>query len=251
MLLKQKPDYSSLKVFGSACWPNLRSYNSRKLAFKCTQCVFIGYSAIHKGYKCLEPKTGRVYISRDVVFDEQIFPFEDLHENAGAKLRQEISLLSPDLMPSYNMFQGDQNSVPEGGEEEIHVQVLSGAPSNSVVDSIPIISTKIQEDLRTQPAPMMRDSASIGYALTAMWDSPMMETRDSLATSSHAPRTAQGHVPSRSVGTPVEEGSSVRQYPTDGSVVHQNQEVIVQPRGVKTRSKFEISKPKIYTDGIV
>jgi hypothetical protein len=149
--------------------------------------VFIGYSAIHKGYKCLEPKTGRVYISHDVVFDEQIFPFEDLHENAGAKLRQEISLLSPDLMPSYNMFQGDQNSVPEGGEEEIHVQVLLGAPSNSVVDSIPIIGTKIQEDLRTQPAPMMRDSASIGYALTAAWDSPMTETRDSLATSSHAP----------------------------------------------------------------
>jgi hypothetical protein len=55
---------------------------------------------MHKGYKCLEPKTGRVYISRDVVFDEQIFPFEDLHENVGAKLRQEISLLSPDLMPS-------------------------------------------------------------------------------------------------------------------------------------------------------
>jgi hypothetical protein len=66
--------------------------------------VFIGYSAMHKGYMCLELKTGRVYISRDVVFDEQIFPFEDLHGNAGAKLRQQISLLSPDLMPSYNMF---------------------------------------------------------------------------------------------------------------------------------------------------
>jgi hypothetical protein len=66
--------------------------------------VFIGYNAIHKGYKCLEPKTGRVYISQNVVFDKQVFPFEDLHENIGAKLRQEISLLSPDLMPSYNMF---------------------------------------------------------------------------------------------------------------------------------------------------
>jgi hypothetical protein len=42
MLLKQKPDYSSLKVFGSACWSNLRTYNSRKLAFRSTQCVFIG-----------------------------------------------------------------------------------------------------------------------------------------------------------------------------------------------------------------
>jgi hypothetical protein len=98
MLLKQRPDYLGLKVFESACWPNLRPYNSRKLAFLSTQCVFIGYSPMHEGYKCLELKYGGVYISRDVVFDEQIFPFEDLHENTGAKLRQEISLLSHDLV---------------------------------------------------------------------------------------------------------------------------------------------------------
>jgi hypothetical protein len=58
--------------------------------------------------KCLEQKTRRVYISRAVVVDEQLFPFEDLRENTGAKLRQEISLISPALLPSYNMFQGSK-----------------------------------------------------------------------------------------------------------------------------------------------
>jgi hypothetical protein len=29
---------------------------------------------MHKGYKCLDVANGRVYISRDVVFDESIFP---------------------------------------------------------------------------------------------------------------------------------------------------------------------------------
>uniref|UniRef100_A0A2N9J5B9 Integrase catalytic domain-containing protein n=1 Tax=Fagus sylvatica TaxID=28930 RepID=A0A2N9J5B9_FAGSY len=33
------------------------------------------YSPIHKGYKCLHISSGRVYISRDVVFEEKIFPF--------------------------------------------------------------------------------------------------------------------------------------------------------------------------------
>jgi hypothetical protein len=33
------------------------------------------------------------------VFDEAIFPFEDLHENAGALLRKEISLLPLHLLP--------------------------------------------------------------------------------------------------------------------------------------------------------
>jgi hypothetical protein len=34
-----------------------------------------------------------VYISRDVVFDEHVFPFAKLHPNAGAHLRAELSVL--------------------------------------------------------------------------------------------------------------------------------------------------------------
>ena len=30
-LFHQTPDYSSLRTFGCACWPNLRPYNARKL----------------------------------------------------------------------------------------------------------------------------------------------------------------------------------------------------------------------------
>ena len=99
LLLGHKPSYERLRIFGCAFWPNLRPYNTRKLAFRSTQCVFIGYSIMHKGYKCMDPKTGRVYISRDVIFDECVFPFKDLHENAGAKLRQEILLLPSNLQP--------------------------------------------------------------------------------------------------------------------------------------------------------
>jgi hypothetical protein len=103
-LLGTHPNYSSLRVFGCACWPNLRPYNKRKLAFRSTQCVFLGYSPRHKGVKCLEVSTGRVYISRDVVFDETVFPFKNLHPNAGALLRKQILLLDPSL---HNFEQGD------------------------------------------------------------------------------------------------------------------------------------------------
>jgi histone deacetylase 1/2 len=33
LLFHEVPDYSSLRVFGCACWPNLRPFNSRKLEF--------------------------------------------------------------------------------------------------------------------------------------------------------------------------------------------------------------------------
>jgi hypothetical protein len=37
-------------------------------------CLFLGYSPLHKGYKCLHLPSNRVYISRDVVFNENSFP---------------------------------------------------------------------------------------------------------------------------------------------------------------------------------
>jgi histone deacetylase 1/2 len=75
-LLGTRPDYTSLiRVFGCACWPNLHPYNKHKLAFRSKQCVFLGYSPRHKGVKYLEVSTGRVYISHDVVFDEDVFSF--------------------------------------------------------------------------------------------------------------------------------------------------------------------------------
>jgi histone deacetylase 1/2 len=99
LLLKEKPHYASLRVFGCACWPNLRPYNTRKLSFRSTRCVFLGYSSLHKGFKCLEPSTGRVYISQDVIFDEEVFSFSELHSNVRARLRDEISLLLETLTP--------------------------------------------------------------------------------------------------------------------------------------------------------
>lgn len=62
------------------------------------KCVFLGYSHMHKGFKCLDPTEGRIYISHDVVFDERVFPFASLRPNAGALLRTEIALLPPSLL---------------------------------------------------------------------------------------------------------------------------------------------------------
>jgi hypothetical protein len=132
-----KPDFKSLRVFGCACWPNLRPYNSHKLAFRSKECVFLGYSNLHKGFKCLDISAGRVYISRDVTFDENIFPFSRLHANAGARLRKEILVLPKTL---YNPLSGDEsvNDPMTNGENCENTNVLceeieetGGAASNN------------------------------------------------------------------------------------------------------------------------
>lgn len=53
---------------------------------------------MHKGFKCLDISSGRIYISRYVVFDEEVFPFSLLHPNAEALLPKEIVLLQNHLL---------------------------------------------------------------------------------------------------------------------------------------------------------
>jgi len=61
-LFHKDPTYTHLKSFGCACYPLLRPYNTHKLDFKSTCCLFFGYNLYNKGYICLSP-TGKVYIS--------------------------------------------------------------------------------------------------------------------------------------------------------------------------------------------
>jgi hypothetical protein len=49
---------------------------------------------MHKGFKCLDLSIGRIYISRDVIFHESVFPFASLHSNADACYHADI-LLTP------------------------------------------------------------------------------------------------------------------------------------------------------------
>jgi hypothetical protein len=55
--------YEDLCIFGCACYPNITATAPHKLAPRSTRCVFLGYSADHKGYRCLDLSTNRLIIS--------------------------------------------------------------------------------------------------------------------------------------------------------------------------------------------
>lgn len=64
-------------MFGCACFPHLRPYYQYKMQFRSAECVYLGPSSQHKGYKCLA-SNGRIFISKDVLFIEFRFPYPDL-----------------------------------------------------------------------------------------------------------------------------------------------------------------------------
>jgi hypothetical protein len=113
-----------MTTHGSRCLSALVGLTSsritlERLPFNQTS-VFLGYSSSYKDYKCLDVSTGRVYISRDIVFDEGVFPFANLHPNAGAQLCVEISLLPPPLR-TLTEFHGNDLVVDHMANGSNHV----------------------------------------------------------------------------------------------------------------------------------
>lgn len=70
MLYNEKPNVKDFKVFGSICYVHIPDSQRTKLDAKARKCIFIGYDERKKGWKCMDPETGKCKVSRDVVFDE-------------------------------------------------------------------------------------------------------------------------------------------------------------------------------------
>jgi len=68
----KKLDVSHLKVFGCIAYVHFPNVKRSKLDPKAEKCIFIGYSSEQKGYRCFNPSTRKLQVSRDVVFDEMV-----------------------------------------------------------------------------------------------------------------------------------------------------------------------------------
>jgi hypothetical protein len=140
-----------LREFGCACLPNLRPYNTRKLSFSSKRCAFLGYSNMHKGFKCPDIATGRIHISRDVDFNEQVFPFAALHDNASALLRSEIELRPPTLFDSSMLF--GSTTIPAANVVNNSTNPVAHSNLNPEENPAagPIFNAALQEGTGAQP----------------------------------------------------------------------------------------------------
>ena len=97
ILYHQVPGYTFLKTFGCVCWPHLCPYNTHKIDFHSTKCIFIGYSLNHKGYKCFDPSSKCTYIAGNVVFDESSFPYASPHLTAPSSPKSTLFISLPPI----------------------------------------------------------------------------------------------------------------------------------------------------------
>ncbi len=68
----KKPNVSNLKVFGCIAYVHVPDEKKSKLNPNFDKFIFIGYSLEQKGYRCFNPSTRKLQVSKDVVFDEMV-----------------------------------------------------------------------------------------------------------------------------------------------------------------------------------
>lgn len=75
LLYNKQPSLSHLRVVGCLCFAT-NFLKGDKFAPRAREAVLLGYAATQKGYKLYDMKSKTIFVSRDVVFHEQLFPFQ-------------------------------------------------------------------------------------------------------------------------------------------------------------------------------
>ena len=127
MLYNHAPDYTLLRTFGCRCYPWLNPYVSNKLQPRSVHCVFLGYIPSTKGYRCLDPTTGQIHVSRHVVFDEDVFPFAS---------SPSVKPASPSLPQLTSFFWSAPSAdFPVPAQSQSHTSAQSQTPSPASTQS--------------------------------------------------------------------------------------------------------------------
>lgn len=74
MLFKLKPSYKYLRVFGCLVFSSTLANGRHKFDLRGRTCVLLGYPFRTKGYKLKDLETKQIFVSRNVVFHEDISP---------------------------------------------------------------------------------------------------------------------------------------------------------------------------------
>ena len=121
----RKATANHLKVFGCVAYAHISKEERRKLDPKAKKCILLGYGTTVKGYRLYCPQEGRVFYSRDVIFDEKKYGLEtETGDNAyklvdidlpddGCESTQDVPEVTDHNDEAENTVTGDESTQNE------------------------------------------------------------------------------------------------------------------------------------------
>jgi len=103
-LYKTPQDFDQLKVFGSLCYAITLSTNRSKFNPRASKCVFIGFKKGTKGYILLNIQSREIFVSRDVVFYEHVFPYQRIEDTTNETDSPDIHNQNYFVLQKINLF---------------------------------------------------------------------------------------------------------------------------------------------------
>jgi hypothetical protein len=137
------PDYSSFRVFGCTCFVLRPHVERSKLSSQFAICVFLGYGEGKKRYRCFDPITQKLYVSRHVIFLEHI-PFFSISSTTHSLTKTDLIYIDPFSKDSGNDTSPHVRSICINNSAGTGT-LLSGTPEASFSSTAPQASFEIMD----------------------------------------------------------------------------------------------------------
>ena len=121
----RKPSLEHLKVFGCIAYAHVPDVQRQKLDKKARKFRFIGYSIQSKGYRLLDESTRKVFVRRDVVFNESDFGEKMIFNDEMVEALEVSYGQDRNLEVTTNLREGQpQQEIEQAMEQQAKEQVI-------------------------------------------------------------------------------------------------------------------------------
>jgi hypothetical protein len=167
VLHRKAPSNSDLKVFGCLCYSTTLTAKRQKLDSRARKGVFLGYKSGVKGSIIYDLKTREIFISRDVLYYENQFPFRaKLSPSVGEESPQPKHVIYDDPL-DYSPIYVDDAGIPEdhdqGDPNQMSTIEQDLEDSGPLFETEEVRSVSDDEDVIPLRKPSQRTRKAPGY----------------------------------------------------------------------------------------